>query len=768
MSTDALGKSNAVKHVLDWGKSLGGVLQKLEENMNGVAELLKSAISEETTVFQKSKVAMMLLKVGRLDAETCSLQLKLGQAVQRIMGMQTFVIDFTSKNRISPHPRKWLQIRVATVELLHSSGLFAQAKTLAEIGLEEAIEFKSRSYELKLRGLLLMSQTVGSDSEHMNPLLLEFQKRIVQERTLLAGDFVLSECWRYVGDIVNLIMPDRKEVIAMAYDQAEEFFTKFLEPAPLSGYRIPLTSHSPYYAAKASIMYQRALHYHSVSNFSESHKLIREVVLLAQQIRNAIPSHLCLRITLTFSDTMYRTLQSVQPGKSQAQRREDIRRGFSDVLVAEIAAGGTDSTILRTAYEGLLAVAIEEGDEFASRRIGHCLSYVAQLATKSNGRKFGDIGGIDKQIASYADEKSGFMLGELYLREKGRSLMLSAFSSTAELPDVEQCSKAYTLQSVLAARQDILNSRNHLEIYTTDPFHQTLEFKLRRYNHYLNNLPFSSDFSKKLCLTNIMFGTLAVSSGIDTSAAPAKSQLPFTQANPKAQELVNQACMQWLNLPVRIIDGEGEAINDRLWDLVICFALDARPDSGSKKGTGKPGSGGSSSGAAAAALGSAGRRRTSISIGPGSRRESAVQLAAPRPPSSRRASAMILVSASSTSGLAGANLCPIFTTKVQESRISEVLGAVKRAVMALKKFNVTRDEKYKQQAQEIFEIVLQSVVFAISKMHLDLSTIGAKPALSEPVLECIQRMFTVTEGYTSQMVEDVAIFEWIRRVVSSL
>ncbi|KAJ3023381.1 UNVERIFIED_CONTAM: hypothetical protein HDU68_008632 [Siphonaria sp. JEL0065] len=623
------------------------------------------------------------------------------------------------------------------------------AKVLAGIGISEALDFKSKTYELKLRGQLLMSEISLTKSDELYSSILDFQRLIAQEKKLLSRCFVLAECWNLVGDMISIITPDRHEPLAMAYDQADEFLAKFLQAK--SGYPIPQSSHSPYYALKAIIKFKRTLHYRAISNMPEAHKLIIETVLLGYQTRQAIPPSLRIRMFLTLADAMYRNNQHGITVKTHAQTREDVKRIFTDALVTEISAGGTDYSVLRTSFEGLLAIAIEEGDEFTARRLSHCLSHVAYLENKSICQKYDDIPGIEKLAFNLTSDSSSFMAAEVYSRAIAKSLTLDVFCSESQFPDFEVSLQTCTVASILSARQELISSRNPFSICTTDTFHQILEIRLRNYNSYLASLHIATAFAQSLCMSNIMFGSLAVHSSIDITTFPRTLQAPFNPNTKQMKQLVQQACIQWLNLPVRVIEGEGEAMNDRLWNLVVCFAVP--PQSEEEK-------------RATPTNRSAGTRRSSNAgraIGSAKSRGDIVQLA--RPLSSRRASALVLVTPEN-SGAKVTVPYPLYTTKVPESIIKLVLEYTNSTVVSLKKFRVTKDEKYMKMAETAFENVLHTIIVAVSKQEIDVSATTQRPVLSEPVLENIRRMFTVSEGFTSRTADDAAIFLWIQSLLS--
>ncbi|KAJ3296774.1 hypothetical protein HDU79_005776 [Rhizoclosmatium sp. JEL0117] len=374
---------------------------------------------------------------------------------------------------------------IMTVEYLLAAGLLQQANIIAEIGIKESRDFKSKAFELKFGGLSLLSQVGVSKFDELYTALLNYQKMVAQEQRLHLDNYGFAECWDMIGDIVTLIAPDKHEVIAIAYDQAYDFISKFLEPK--SGFKIPNASHSYYHARKA-------------------------------------------RITIALAEIMYRNHQQGVILKSKAQYRSDISRAFSDALVAEVAVGGTDYAVLKTSFEGLLAIAIEEGDEFSARRLSHCLSYVAKLEMKSASKKYDDISARPLSASGTSD----FIASQWVLFKKGASLTLDQFFSMEDYTDLDQPS----LTHILNMRQGIIQMRNTLAIYTSDSLRQTAEIRLRRFNYYLMNVATAPTFKQKLCFSNIMFPSVVVQTSIDYTMASPKLQASFNVANIKSQDMI--------------------------------------------------------------------------------------------------------------------------------------------------------------------------------------------------------------------------------------
>ncbi|KAI9350243.1 hypothetical protein BDR26DRAFT_580687 [Obelidium mucronatum] len=592
------------------------------------------------------------------------------------------ILEFSEKYKISVPPRKWLELRIKHSEIMNAAGLFNLGENLIATAIKESNEFNSKTHELKLRGLFLLSEIRCFKSDSWYSKILDYQRILVKERKMLSRNFLLAECWNYVGDMISIITPDRHEAIAMAYDQADDFLLKFLEPK--NGHHIPIASHSLYYALKVDVRYKRALQYKSMSNLFEAHKLINEAALLAKQMRQIISSSASIRITLTLAETIYRSNPTATDVKYS---RADVKGFVSDVLLAELAMGGCDYMVLRTSFEGLLATAIEEGDEPKARRLSHYLSHIASLERLSSNQNYEKLSGIDEVVVL-----DGFMMSEFQQAPTFERTITKAPDIDHQFPSTENTFLSTTLSAILNGRQDLISIRNTCTLFTTDPFHQILEIRIRRYNSCL--IAQSSTFANNFCLSNALFDSILVENSNPNNLANAKVNAAY---NPNSERLLShQSCIQWLNLPVRVIIGEGEALNDRLWTLVICFAVVNADEEKRSTPNNR----------------SADTRRSSNSKRVGSAKVRIDGMQQVRPMSSRRASALVLLPSSDNGGESAS---PLYTTSVPESVINLVLQQTNSTGLSLKKYYITKDQKYLLFAESSFNLVLQTILNAVSK-----------------------------------------------------
>ncbi|KAJ3120926.1 hypothetical protein HK100_012595 [Physocladia obscura] len=730
------------KFTEDWQKALNDMLLNLETKMKGVIEAVRVLSMEAHSPVAFQLISFMGEAVDVL-AEIAVLQSKPDLAVRRILSTHVQLTELMDKQKLTPHPRQWLNARLTCVEYLHSAGLFELAQDLAEIGINESIEFKSRIFELNFRGLLLLCKIMLKDTRDWDKNLAEYHILILEEGKKSTCCFLLSKCWSQLGDAISIATPEKQEASALAYDQSEEFMIRYLRPK--SGMNIPMTNHSKYFATIAILMYKRVLHYRAVSNEQEAYNLITETIKLAGQVSSVLPKSIVKNMILTLADTIYQNQQLGKTEKSPSYHRKEVKKYYTDIIICEIASGGSDCLTLRSCFEGLLAVAIEEGDESVARRLAHCLNSVSKL--ESSNKKYQEI--LNTAMVSQ-DSMTHFDTPEFLLRELELSRSKLTLTEFCHDDKSQLCFpislNLFSLADFFNLRRKISLSQNPREICTTDPFCIALGGRIRRYNYFLTNSTAGSKISANFCLSTIIFPALIVPGSIKPENFSTKFQHAFAPSQQVAKELVQQACIQWLKLPVRVMDGEGEAINDRLWNLVICFAYsgkDSTPDS--KK------------------LAKGLSRQNSIrTVSSGGK----TKIETGRPISSRRASALILVT-ESDAALEANDKFPIYTTKVPASAVDAVLKKVEATAIALNKFFITNDNEHNKTAEENFDKCLNAIVAAISKQSsFNIANFGKKPVLTQATLTSLRIMFTVFEGRTAQSKEDDILFQWLQRIVS--
>ncbi|KAI8621446.1 hypothetical protein BC830DRAFT_1224679 [Chytriomyces sp. MP71] len=746
---------------VEWKTAFTYTCKRIKEILQSTLSDCESALLREGTTPRTSKKSLLyLMEAHDMIAEIEFLSMQYDVAVKRLLDAQAKGLETSKKFRMILNSSHWLHLRVRMVEYLSCAGLFVQAKKMAEIGIKEALGSQARTSELKLRSLLILSDanTVITNSDigqSWSQGLIQLQKMMSQEtKNVFVSNWVLADTWKCIGDTLSLAAPDRQEAIAMAYDQAEEYLIKFLRPK--HGSIIPFSAYSPYFATLAIVLYQRVLHYQQASNMTEAYKLVTETIDLAEKVKGALPHSLCSLMTLTHGHILYRHYQH-DFSRSQTQDRDETKRLFANVILGEVSMGGSDCRILRSAFEGLLAVSIEEGNEFLARRIAHCLSLVSEVQTMGALRSYAEIFGVNtvaSPLQGLDDNEAIVRL--LHIHKHLFDLTLGVIWKN-ETVATGLLDMAFKVADALNFRHDRVFSLNRLTHYTADPYHAEIDIQLRILNAVLPLTVVS-----KLCFSSTMLPFIQSLSDLDLSSASPEllSFLSTTKAQTAA--IVQKACIQWLNMPVRLTDGEGEAINDRLWNLVICFAT-----SSADSDAGLVGRRNSHSTLVRGNKSSASNRMSSrVASSAGVRRESN----SVRPMSgvlSRRASTAIVLISSELSEGAASNVSPVYTTKVHESAVVNVMDRSHSAAVAFWKYKVSRDGEMLKRAEADFQHCLEAIVEAVSRHTVpDILIFGQPPTLSEQMLQSIQNFFSLTKGHTSQTPDDAFLFQWLQHVSS--
>ncbi|KAJ3266395.1 hypothetical protein HDU77_001006 [Chytriomyces hyalinus] len=763
-SLDPLNQSSGSGNSFSWDKSMASILSKMQLSMTGFIEELESELAVQESVFEvqgTQNTITTLLKGAETLAKTFILKCQYDMAVKSLFRAQLTALKASKKYDAAIDAFVWLQVRFQMAEYSFAAGLFHHAKELSEIGVKESHENGSWLFDLRFRKLLTFSLAMQhSRNGDWEASLLQLQNSLVREKKAGSSYYNLAETWCGVGDLLSIKAPGRHEAIEMAYDQSEEYLKRFLH-LKSSNNAIPLTCHSTFFAKLVEIKLKRALQYQNACNYVESHNLISEAMRIARKITFVLSPSLWSLLTLSAG----RASAQHQPDRtiSRLQHYDHVKRHFANAIVSEIATGGCDCKLLRSAFEGLLAISVEEGSEDLARRVALSLSKISEVENYRSLRRC-----VGSREAAEVDFGGNSWV---------RGLLSSDLSA---LPFAQYCSQEdqgssskVSLGQFLDAFQDVVDAITPATVYTTDAYHASLKAR----SHILHSIITASDLKltvgQDASFSNILFVTIRDLSNLDVSVLAENQKSPFIPPKSKLSELLQKPCIQWLNLPVRVTDADEESVNDRLWNVVICFALSSRENSDSS--TSRMGTGLTSGNASRVGSPSKASRRSSIvSINSaGKQRESfsAGGSAAGRPMSAaRRGSAAFILSvgnADTDPSSSGARRSPLYTTKVATSLVEKVVGTAQSAMVALRKYSVSRDEAYLKVAESDFRSCLESIVKAILRQETSNSaSFISKLSLSVETLESIANIFSVTQGYAARTKEDFLLFAWLQQLVS--
>ncbi|KAJ3240711.1 hypothetical protein HDU81_002902 [Chytriomyces hyalinus] len=762
-SLDPVNQSSGSGGSLSWDKSMASILSKMQLSMTGFIEELETELASQEGVNDAKRMQnaiTSLLKAAEILAKTFILKCQNDVAVKSLFRAQLAALNASKKHGTTLDALVWLQVRFQMAEYSFAAGMFHHAKELSEIGVKESHENGSWLFDLKFRKLLTFSLAMHQPhNADWDAALLQLQTSLVREKKAGSSTYNLAETWCGVGDLLSIKAPARHEAIEMAYDQSEEYLKRFLHPKS-SNYAIPLTCHSTFYAKLVEIKLKRALQYQNASNSVESHNLISEAMPIARKIAYVLSPSLWSLLALSAG----RALAQHQPDRtiSRLQHYDQVKRHFANAIVSEIAAGGSDCKLLRSAFEGLLAISVEEGSEDLARRVALSLSKISEV---ENYRFLRRCGG-SRETAEVDFGGSSWVRGLL-----SSDLSAVPFAQYCS-QEVQSSNSKVSLGQFLDAFQDVVNAITPATVYTSDGYHTALKTR----SHILHNIITTSDLkltiSQDVSFSNILFVTIRDLSDLDVSVVGETQKSPFMPPKSKLSELLQKPCIQWLNLPVRVTDADEESVNDRLWNVVICFALPSSRENGdsatSRIGTtlGNSSRVGSPSKASRrssiVSISSAGKQRDSFSAG-GSGSGRPVSAA-------RRGSAAFILSVGNPdvdSSSSGTRRSPLYTTKVATSLVEKVVDEAQRAMVALRKYSVSRDDAYLKVAESEFRECLESIVKAIFRQETSSSaSFISKLSLSVETLESIANTFSVTQGYAARTKEDFLLFAWLQQLVS--
>ncbi|KAI9324120.1 hypothetical protein DFJ73DRAFT_802668 [Zopfochytrium polystomum] len=190
----------------------------------------------------------------------------------------------------------------------------------------------------------------------------------------------------------------------------------------------------------------------------------------------------------------------------------------------------------------------------------------------------------------------------------------------------------------------------------------------------------------------------------------------------------------WVSLPVRAVDHVSnvpETAVDRRRTLIVCWPNGRSTTPGT--GAGAKGGGGGVAPSSKPGTTSAGGRRTSSGAGSG--------------------------------GAPLATQREMFASKVPESGIAEIMKRSRSALLALKKFEITRDPDLEAEATFEYRAVLDGIASLIVGDGVDVSS-SEKPVLSVKMLEAMRRIFGSEFGYTVETEEEQRVMDWLSQIVA--
>ncbi|KAJ3391516.1 hypothetical protein HDU84_005891 [Entophlyctis sp. JEL0112] len=628
------------------------------------------------------------------------------------------------------------------VDLSIQRGLFGLAKELAEVGTFEAKEFRSKAFEISLNGLALLCQAQMTDSAAKNgkwTKQLSKQQQLILQETV-SSKFTHARFWEQLGDIVLLSREDGYglEASVMAYSKAEDSLHEAVSTTPT-------TVNSSLFAHQAAVMYKRALWYQKAGNLPEAYTILKHALYVVSKGNRVLSKHLSLKILLTFFHISY---------NDRRDRNEPLKSLCMDIILTEISSEAADSSNLRSAFEGALALAIEEGDEALARQFCHCLCYVTQMdSINASSQPTTEINTVDLASAE--------LLSQINLGRRCKTL-----SDLGNIRDIQERLPENSVKLVKEFRQELMGQRQDNTQLTTDLFNMHLSPRIRRITKLLASM--EPSFSAVKLFELIDFSTLARQSTIPKELLDSVVTTPMTNKT-------SSACIYWLNLAIRTNENSMQiaSVSDKTLDLMICFEKSQTYQNSTSR-TGdvtlsedkperEPANNNSASHASLQLTVSEDNPRNQGKSQPSSARSRRLTVAN----LSRRPTAAVPVAPDVGSSqkiwkISGPN---IFTVKVQQGAVEGIFRGAVACAKALRKFAITKDEEQFTEAERCFNECLENIVLAIVKTNATSQVIAVKPQLSLETVVSIQRMFAVSSGYVSQNAIDAAMFEWLQQLV---
>ncbi|KAJ3328133.1 hypothetical protein HDU76_010540 [Blyttiomyces sp. JEL0837] len=345
----------------EW-KDINSVLNVISIALDAMWIAGKQVFHGSDIAFWQLEYVRRMIKLTELSATVSYLQFRYDDAIRRLIQMQDYLgkwSDDIGQSVCSVY--QWQNLRLTTTTMLLAIGCFEPARDLAMVGIRDSQTAKSRPFELRFRSLFLYAQMwikPMQNDEEWEQKLSKLNNLINLERKGFTNNLVLAQAWETYGDVLFHTEPEKHEAIILAYDQAEECLQKYMDPK--NGYRIPFTTHSSVYELRNIIRSKRARINLTVLNHGAALELVNEVIHTGKYMPNLIPRHSILAATLLFADAMSRNRINLQFGSDgYLNLMAQAKKAYLGVIECEMSNGGSDLTILKSAFSGMLALAIE-------------------------------------------------------------------------------------------------------------------------------------------------------------------------------------------------------------------------------------------------------------------------------------------------------------------------------------------------------------------------------------------------------------------------
>jgi hypothetical protein len=427
-----------------------------------------------------------------------------------------------------------------------SEGKFEESKCLSEAGLYSSRQVYSTEYEIKFYGYLLISLSMlrATDNKPQD----DWQTNIDNYQNMLSekavqNNLILSIAWEILGDVFELVHPEKLEAIEHSFAQAREYLIKFL--LPKNNRSIPVSPTSPFLVQQTRILYKQAVRRKLILNFADSHQLVSEAFKIGKYVRHVLPRDLIVQLSLLQAENLYQTRFLQRPGSSTQEKLETTSmKTFSDIAKVMVDDGGDNYRVLRASFDGLLAIAIDNG--IPSKDLTASLAEIGRIQAIVNKM---DYSSIKKELL---DEIVLFDQNDDVLRFIWNNLNRQKSDSDLKM----------SVLVLLEAKSLLTSKLAPLDRFPFNPFHQSLGIRIRRLQATLINKISNKDVMEKISFS--------------------KNELPPFLSKDRdsliSTKKTEQAYVQWVELPIMNVDAALEdhySGSNLFWTMVIHFAESA-------------------------------------------------------------------------------------------------------------------------------------------------------------------------------------------------
>ncbi|KAJ3403368.1 hypothetical protein HDV05_007869 [Chytridiales sp. JEL 0842] len=639
---------------------------------------------------------------------------------------------------LSIDSHEWLRVRQKLAENLHAQGFIKQAKVVVEVGIKDAQEARSKTFEARFRALRMQCSLHVKDisSKTWDEELSEFHKLLNDERKHLS-QLDLSKLWEIFGDVLSDFRPNNVEAICLAYDMAEESLNRYLDSK--TGKRIPLPSYSQYLPRSCMCKYKRAQALNSLGNYSAAHDSLIDALHVAGRTPHCIMPYLIMPLALLLAETKFKEC-FYQGSELAGDKNDALKRAYASVVLAEVSCKGANTTVLYTGLRGILAIAIEERDIDTVRDATVAAGNAAGARLQFLAKKFDNVFGKDAIAAQF----SSFELPPSI----GRQMQILNILQTNGDRDEEILKPPENLDELASF------TRKEVKVTPKDLMHSIMYIRTKRPSLY--NLPTDPlrYYIPVRVRTNYEAIIRIMGSAVDslvTSYMPAKvvelipdahlyisrpgSSKRFS-STPKSETAF---CVQWINAQLSQVNymGSPDCVPEHSWILIICFPFTE-----------------------------ASKKKASVV----SKQGSSKQLDGSSPHSSKPSSAKLTKSKSGSKGsLTSLDTLPplkVHTTQMTSMDMENITLYARAALLNLKKFEVTNDPAFMEESQKAYTEMMEMMKRALGGVDLTLEE-TAPPPLSSQVLEIMRNVFNTEMGYFGQPADNI-VFDWFGRIAAAV